>query len=42
VYSYKKLSGLNAHWTLDAIAAQFAAMRAAASADDAHQSHLNQ
>ena len=35
-------SGLNAHWTLDAIAAQFAAMRAAASAADAHQSHPNQ
>ncbi len=35
-------SGLNAHWTLDAIAAQFAAMRAAAaSACDAHHSHLN-
>ncbi len=27
-------SGLNAHWTLDAIAAQFAAMRAAASPED--------
>ena len=37
-------SGLNALWTLDAIAAKFAAMRAAAasaSACDAHQSHLN-
>jgi TDG/mug DNA glycosylase family protein len=32
-------SGLNAHWTLDAIAAQFAALRAAASADDTPQSH---
>ena len=27
-------SGLNAHWTLDAIAAEFATMRAAASPDD--------
>ncbi len=37
-------SGLNAHWTLDTIAAQFAAMRAAASASagDPPQSHLNQ
>jgi double-stranded uracil-DNA glycosylase len=36
-------SGLNAHWTLDAIAAQFAAMRAAASAaaaaSQSHQPH---
>ncbi|MGO8894971.1 MAG: G/U mismatch-specific DNA glycosylase [Streptosporangiaceae bacterium] len=32
-------SGLNAHWTLDAIAAQFAALRAAASAED--QTHLS-
>jgi double-stranded uracil-DNA glycosylase len=31
-------SGLNAHWTLDAIAAQFAAMRAAAS-PTIHPSH---
>ncbi len=29
---YSAPSGLNAHWTLDAIAAQFAALRAAASA----------
>ena len=35
-------SGLNAHWTLDAIAAEFAAMRAAASADDSPESHLTQ
>jgi len=36
-------SGLNALWTLEAIATQFAAMRAAAApAGDAHQSHLNQ
>ena len=26
-------SGLNAHWTLDAIAAEFAALRAAATSD---------
>ena len=32
-------SGLNAHWTLDAIAAQFAALRAAASPED--QTHLS-
>jgi TDG/mug DNA glycosylase family protein len=36
-------SGLNAHWTLDAIAAEFAAMRpAAASANKPPESHLNQ
>ena len=35
-------SGLNAHWTLAAIAAQFAAMRAAASAADSPQPHLTQ
>jgi TDG/mug DNA glycosylase family protein len=36
-------SGLNAHWTLDAIVAEFAAMRAAAaSANDPPESHLNQ
>ena len=32
-------SGLNAHWTLDAIAAQFAAMRSAVSPED--QTHLS-
>ena len=32
-------SGLNAHWTLDTIAAQFAALRAAASPED--QTHLS-
>ena len=35
-------SGLNAHWTLDAIATEFAAMRAASSADDSPESHLTQ
>ena len=34
--------GINAHWTLAAIAAQFAAMRAAASAADSPQPHLTQ
>ncbi len=46
VWALPNPSGLNAHWTLDAIAAQFAAMRAAAasaaSAWDAPQSHPNQ
>jgi TDG/mug DNA glycosylase family protein len=42
VWALPNPSGLNAHWTLDAIAAQFATMRTAASAvGDSPQSHLN-